>query len=1091
VSGQDFLAPRSAFVEDRSRGGGDKERALSDKEIAGLIDDIASPDPALAQGARAVALRQGGRIVSGLLGLLDDSSPKRRKAAVILLGDLLDRLTDPATLLQIEMACERKAVDDDDSDVREQATLVMGRFRIVRTKRSLLRMMIDDTQAERRKHAVQSLAGYDSEGIAEALQKAFDAESDLSVRIAIAESLSKVGSVPSLDFLSGALNHKDFLFRHDAVQALGAIAARLTGDLRQTAEQMLLKVLAGDGNPYVRGAAARAFGGLLDSRDLGAIIRALSEAAKDKNAFVYMSAVRSLNALRASIEKQARRGSLADLISDGTVEEWQGDMPPAGGGKPDDGRGGTGQIGKGVSVVSVKDNFAVVRLSGGVMQSVPLEYVRPLEVSEAIANVRQIRMSDEGAKCTLLCMLGLLDDMQLELYQFGALPNDLFGFAAPAKRMIALQKGVVQDPVALLHEMCEYLVSVGLMQISLENGDIVLTGPKGRSIGRIAVTSDDARRQLAKIEENPALRRHYLLRAFARQTLGDRDRMFSALVKSLRAAGAKESGVFSVADDAVPWGAAKEVVDVFAEIASADEGGMAGEAARAITDVVLFSRVSHERAGYAMEAFFGLLLSGGQRSRGLAVRELGRIAYVNDRVFGSREMERICGALISAKDRRFREEAYISLIEPLFFKRPDLFTPSIMERLANAYAGVPVFKYLSFYGSLRGAPAADGSMERFGFQERFRSVMGTGPRKVLVVHNIDDGFGDELIRLNTMIEGLLHYNPQLRVDVYTKRLFLYKHPRVTARDIGQFDPESGEKHDMVVDYFSPYGTYDQHVEDRVQDYIYGARPPIVAYAGMSMWDFSFQGVFIGSSLVEMPYDRSENAYAPMFRLCAELGIPFREGTVPPREPLLVNRDNPAGERYWDTTVERLRGGKPVVAFNGLGGEAEDKGFSRKPEDQRRFLDAMRELIERDLFVVLLPNETKWGSNEHLTSLVDRLPPEQRAQVVVAPPLAQNRDVMNYVVDRADLVVTTEGGQMHYAYSLGKPFVVFRMPGTASMSNWVPMGTDPCQVAVNADTLIGDGVDRVLLAMQARGGAAGVVPHVDAALQSLEAAAVSP
>ena len=42
----------------------------------------------------------------------------------------------------------------------------------------------------------------------------------------------------------------------------------------------------------------------------------------------------------------------------------------------------------------------------------------------------------------------------------------------------------------------------------------------------------------------------------------------------------------------------------------------------------------------------------------------------------------------------------------------------------------------------------------------------------------------------------------------------------------------------------------------------------------------------------------------------------------------------------------------------------------------------------------------------------------------------------YLAAKSDVVVTVEGGMMHLAYGLGKPFVLLQMPGSGPHDAWL-------------------------------------------------------
>src|SRR6185503_1417074 len=62
-------------------------------------------------------------------------------------------------------------------------------------------------------------------------------------------------------------------------------------------------------------------------------------------------------------------------------------------------------------------------------------------------------------------------------------------------------------------------------------------------------------------------------------------------------------------------------------------------------------------------------------------------------------------------------------------------------------------------------PALAGSADRF---------------TMLAVHNVDDGQGDEIIRVGPLVQALLDGIAHATVTILTRRTYLYDHPRVSA-----------------------------------------------------------------------------------------------------------------------------------------------------------------------------------------------------------------------------------------------------------------------------------------------------------------------
>src|SRR4029079_1975996 len=76
---------------------------------------------------------------------------------------------------------------------------------------------------------------------------------------------------------------------------------------------------------------------------------------------------------------------------------------------------------------------------------------------------------------------------------------------------------------------------------------------------------------------------------------------------------------------------------------------------------------------------------------------------------------------------------------------------------------------------------------QFALHELVKTELGTGPVYALIVQNIADGQGDEIIRVVPLLEALLSFNPQLEVVLITKQTYLYTHSRVTLVPIDDRD----------------------------------------------------------------------------------------------------------------------------------------------------------------------------------------------------------------------------------------------------------------------------------------------------------------
>jgi hypothetical protein len=69
-------------------------------------------------------------------------------------------------------------------------------------------------------------------------------------------------------------------------------------------------------------------------------------------------------------------------------------------------------------------------------------------------------------------------------------------------------------------------------------------------------------------------------------------------------------------------------------------------------------------------------------------------------------------------------------------------------------------------------------LEDFPAHDKVKEILGQGKKRVLIVHNIGEGIGDELIRNGILIQALLDYNPEIEIYILTARRFI---PSATLR----------------------------------------------------------------------------------------------------------------------------------------------------------------------------------------------------------------------------------------------------------------------------------------------------------------------
>lgn len=143
-----------------------------------------------------------------------------------------------------------------------------------------------------------------------------------------------------------------------------------------------------------------------------------------------------------------------------------------------------------------------------------------LDLTALKASISEM-LQDDSHRDTLLSVLSLLEGSPPELFVYNKLVEDLFGVAVPGEGAIAVHNVLADEPVALFHEVMEYMVRSGKINIRpIRSGTVIRIGVAGTQLSyAITVNNEDARNQINKGRRNP----HYLIRAIQRQVFGDKD----------------------------------------------------------------------------------------------------------------------------------------------------------------------------------------------------------------------------------------------------------------------------------------------------------------------------------------------------------------------------------------------------------------------------------------------------------------------------------------------------------------------------------------------------------------------------------------
>jgi hypothetical protein len=412
--------------------------------------------------------------------------------------------------------------------------------------------------------------------------------------------------------------------------------------------------------------------------------------------------------------------------------------------------------------------------------------------------------------------------------------------------------------------------------------------------------------------------------------------------------------------------------------------------------------------------------------------------------------------------RPYRDLLCEHVIEPALHACGESADLALLERMRRLYGKNPGLSHLLYtLNQWRQFPAevrewAGGALRgHFPWHgEAARRLSGEG-RRVLVIHNINDAQGDEIVRWVPLVQAFLDFNPKLEAVVVTRRVYLGAHPRIAMVPIADrraVDEALRQPFDAVIDFFEPNIVelnHDVELESRIQAYVRERKPFLFASATKGFQRFIFERVELdGRAIAEsagLNVQRAVNIYETTSRLIAELGLPLRCGEDPPvSEFVLAGLDWPEARMGWRKLMERNTAGRPVAMMNAFGGTEKLKGFAEATFEAAAA--EIQRLAGEGYFVVLIPNGTAWGTAACARELADRIPAECRKHVAIAPdpagseelheqipgapPLRHPDYVMRqffYFARYADLIVTVEGWLMHVAWCLGKPYRVLMAP----------------------------------------------------------------
>jgi hypothetical protein len=411
----------------------------------------------------------------------------------------------------------------------------------------------------------------------------------------------------------------------------------------------------------------------------------------------------------------------------------------------------------------------------------------------------------------------------------------------------------------------------------------------------------------------------------------------------------------------------------------------------------------------------------------------------------------------------YRGSLLRDIVEPCLYAAERL--PSdLSRRLMQLYAEVEPAKYCAYY--LQGKTGLPEELhDRFRLHGPVANRLGRGRRRILVVHNIGDRQGDEIVRIVPLAQALLDFNLELEIVLLTRRVYLYAHPRITAIPIGEQGRVAEvfrEHFDGLVDFFEPdvkQVNYDPKIEMAVDEFRQRCRPFLDIGSRKGYNHFLYERVEVDSqplaAALGLDRRRVDNNYEPTLRLIAELGLPLRRGQDMPRsEPVLTGGSWPEAEAFWRTLTAGNQESRPVALLLPFGGAEPLKGYVSR----EGVAAEIRSLVREGFYVVVIPTGASWGTTGFAQDAVSLLPPDERLFVAVGPapdasagtipaevaggtslPFADVvMRLVIYGIQLADLVAAVEGWMMHAAYCLGKAYRVLMLAYSHPVE-WHPYG----------------------------------------------------
>ncbi len=409
----------------------------------------------------------------------------------------------------------------------------------------------------------------------------------------------------------------------------------------------------------------------------------------------------------------------------------------------------------------------------------------------------------------------------------------------------------------------------------------------------------------------------------------------------------------------------------------------------------------------------------------------------------------------------------VTVVERWSWGALELGDAGLMDEIEAAVGGHPRWAYTRRLLERRRQAASGGVIARhaLGDVQPLLRDAGSGRSKaprILVVQNLKIGQGDEILRVGPLLSLLLAWNPTLRIEMVSRRQYLYDHPRVRTTSIEDTDSvrdllaQTLDGFVWLDEVFAPEIRYLSWLPDVLKRRASGAG--LVIEAATQHNHLFFRRLTIGG--VDLLPDllparcAPHDAFESLQLLALRLGLPWLRETGSELQRPFVGRPSPEAERW----IDGLHGGssRPLAVVQPFGGHAETKGYTRGQLDL--LASELEALAGEGYRLVVLPSGTPWASADVIRDVFDRMAPALRRNCAVAPDPADSPTDLRerpeldsadrvmrrfkYLLQAADLVVAVEGWACHLGALLDRPVRMVLWAGSFT-PDWYPRGAVWC------------------------------------------------